>query len=160
MDDPRDTRPVAPAGRGQILQFPKSSAGRAVDEGDASSLGKTNGIQHVSGAELFALLWQALADVLGTAGAATLLRRAAQRRAPACPELTALSIKREGLDHQYHVPNSWNVLAPEPPPALHALVRELWVLLVELTGSVIVTRLAQVSALRDCGLVPPRTEQP
>lgn len=117
-------------------------------------------MQHVSGAELFALLWQALADLLGTAAAATLLRRAAQRSAPACSELAALSIKREGLEHQYHVPNSWSVLAPGPPQALHTLVRELWVLLVELTGSVVVTRLVQVSALRDCGLVPPRTDQP
>lgn len=159
MDDPRDNRPVVPAGRGQILQFPKSNAARGASDGEASSLQEPSGPQHVSGAELFGLLWQALADVLGTAAAATLLRRAAQRATPRCPELTALSIKREALEHQYHVPNSWNVLAPEPPLALHALVGELWILLVELTGSVVVTRLAQVSALRDCGLVPPRAEQ-
>jgi len=106
------------------------------------------------------LLWQALADILGTAAAATLLRRAAQRAAADWPELAALSIKRGELEYQYQVPEVWSEQAPKPAQALCELVRELWILLVELTGSVVVNRLTQVSELRDRGIVPPSARQP
>jgi hypothetical protein len=112
------------------------------------------------GSPLFTVLWEALADTLGTAAAATLMRRAAQRAAPRWPELAALSITRESLDYCYRVPSAWDDPAPDPPPALCDLARELWVLLVDLTGSVVVNRLAQVPELRALGLVPPREEQP
>ncbi len=104
---------------------------------------------------MFAALWDALADVLGTAAAATLLRRATQRALPHHPELSGLVIVRESLDYNYTVPPAWKDPA-RPPPALATLVRELWTLLADLTGSVVVRRLAQVPALRDSGLVPPR----
>ena len=110
--------------------------------------------------DLFSILWTALADMLGTAAAATLLRRAAQRVAPTWPELAALSITRESLEYRYVVPASWKDATADPPEALCALARELWTLLVDLTGSVVVNRLAQIPTLRDRGIVPAREEQP
>ena len=105
-------------------------------------------------ADLFTVLWESLADIIGTAAAATLLRRAAQRAAPRWPELAALLITRESLDYRYCVPPAWNHPAEDPPPALRELTRELWALLVDLTGPVVVGRLARVPGLRDRGIVP------
>lgn len=152
MDDPRDSRPLVPLGRGQILQFPtggpaRPRAGR--DGADASTA-------EWSGSDLFATLWHATADILGTAAAATLLRRAAQQAATTFPELTALEIARVNLEFQYRVPVVWTQTAAEPPEALFLLVAELWTLLKELTGSVVVNHLAQVGELRESGLIPPR----
>ena len=113
----------------------------------------------VSAGHLFTVLWEALADTLGTAAAATLLRRAAQRAAHRFPELAALSITRESLDYRYSLPSTWTDTAPDPPEPLCELARELWTLLVDLTGSVVVNRLAQIPALRDRGIVPPREEK-
>ena len=110
--------------------------------------------------DLFTVLWEALADVLGTAAAATLLRRAAKRAVPRWPELAALSITRERLEYQYTVPSPWKNPSLDPPPALCELTRELWTLLVELTGSVVVNHLAQIPELRDRGLVPRGEGQP
>ena len=152
MEDPRDTRPLVHPGRGQLLKFPKAGAARGSTEGAAQS--------ELSGADLFALLWLALADVLGTAAAATLLRRAAQRALATCPELSALEITRTTLEYAYRVPDAWNAPGLEPPRALCELVRELWAFLVELTGSVVVARLLQVAELRERGIVPPREQQP
>ena len=156
MDDPRDTRPVVPLGRGQILHFPKAG-GRVVVEGNAS--GPTSAAQ-LSGSDLFALLWHALADMLGTAAAATLLRRAAQRATLAFPELSGLDITRAPLEYHYKVPDPWQQASQGPPRALFELVRELWPLLVELTGSVVVSRLLRMPELSEPGLVPPRKERP
>ena len=114
----------------------------------------------LSTGDLFKVLWEALADILGTAAAATLLRRAAQRAAPRFPELAALSITRESLEYRYSVPSLWKEPADGPPQALCELARELWSLLVDLTGSVVVNRLAQIPELRDRGIVPEREEQP
>jgi hypothetical protein len=114
----------------------------------------------LSAANVFDILWRALADILGTAGAATLLRRAALRALPRWPELAALSIRRERLEYVYTVPSAWNDLARDPPQALRELARELWTILVELTGSVVVNRLEQIPGLRDRGIVPPREVQP
>jgi len=113
----------------------------------------------LSAANIFDILWRALADILGTAAAATLLRRAALRALPRWPELAAISIRRERLEYGYTVPSAWNDPAPDAPQALRELARELWTILVELTGSVVVNRLAQIPELRDRGIVPKREEQ-
>jgi hypothetical protein len=155
VDDPRDPRNAAPPGNGQILHFRKVGAVRGPPEGDA-----TGSAGEPTAADLFALLWQALADILGTAAAATLLRRAAQRVTPSFPELAELSITRESLEYQYKVPKAWHEAASEPPQALRDLVRELWTFLIDLTGSVVVGRLTQISELRERGLVPPSGPQP
>jgi hypothetical protein len=114
---------------------------------------------HLSPGDLFTVLWEALADILGTAAAATLLRRAAKRAAARWPELATLSITRESLEYRYTVPSAWEGQAMDPPQALCELARELWALLVDLTGSVVVNHLAQVPELRDRGIVPQREEQ-
>jgi hypothetical protein len=149
MDEPRDFRLPAPPGGGQILQFPAGGAARPRAVTDASAA-------QWSGSELFATLWHATADILGTAAAATLLRRAAQQAATTFPELSALEVARVNLEFQYKVPVVWNQPAAEPPEALFLLVAELWRLLKELTGSVVINHLAQVAELRESGLIPPR----
>jgi len=151
-DEPRDKRPLEPPGLGQVLQFPRAGGLRAPVSGDASGAG----VGEASGAELFALLWLALSDMLGTAAAATLLRRSAQRAATTFPELAALEIQRVSLEYQYKVPAAWNHAATKPPEALFLLISELWTLLTELTGSVVANHLLQVPELRQHGLVPPR----
>ena len=113
----------------------------------------------LSAANVFGILWRALSDILGTSAAATLLRRAAQRAVPRWPELAALSITRESLEYHYTVPSVWNEPTRDVPRALSELARELTALLVELTGSVVVNRLAQIPELRDRGIVPQPEEQ-
>jgi hypothetical protein len=114
----------------------------------------------LSARALFTVLWEALADILGTAAAATLVRRSAQRAVPRWPELAGLSITRENLDYRYTLPPAWKNSAARPPQALCELAGELWTLLVDLTGSVVVNRLAQIPELREGGIVPRREEQP
>jgi hypothetical protein len=109
----------------------------------------------VSAGDLFTILWEALADVLGTAAAATLLHRAAKRALPRWPELKDLAFTRDSLEHRYTVPLAWKEPTSGPPKALCALVQELWVLLVDLTGLVVVDRLAQIPELRERNVVPP-----
>jgi hypothetical protein len=114
----------------------------------------------LSVAALFTLLWEALADVLGTAATATLLRRAARRAAPRYPELSELAISREKLEYRYTLPPAWAGGAEGTPLALRELVAELRPLLVELTGPVVIRRLERIPELRKRGIIPPREEQP
>jgi hypothetical protein len=111
-------------------------------------------------AALFTLLWDALADVLGTAATATLLRRAARRAAPRCPELGELTIAREKLEYRYTLPSAWAAGAEGTPLALRELVAELRPLLVELTGPVVVRRLERIPELRKRGIISPQEEEP
>jgi hypothetical protein len=108
----------------------------------------------LSAADLFALLWQVLADILGTAATATLLRRAARGAAPGWPELAELSITRENLEYHYRVPAAWKGELGASPAALCALVAELCKLLFDLTGSVVVNRLKSIPELRARGVLP------
>lgn len=125
---------------------------------EASSIGDGKRTTLTAG-ETFTILWRELADMLGTAAAASLVRRSAQRAETEWPELAALSITRESLEYRYDVPATWNEPAPQLPRALRGLARELWTLLVELTGTVVVRRLAKNRELREQGLVP-TLEQP
>src|SRR5579859_2659052 len=113
-----------------------------------------------SSAALFALLWNALADMIGTAAAAILLRRAARRAAAQNPELAALLIVRETLEYRYTLPSAWNDWTGGTQRALQNLVAELLPLLVELTGPVVVRHLAQIPELRERGIVSPQEEEP
>ena len=120
----------------------------------------------LSAAALFTLLWEGLADVLGTAATAVLVRRAARRAAPRNPELAELAISRENLEYRFTLPRAWteradaaNAAAAADAHALRELVGELRPLLVELTGPVVVRRLAQIPALRERGIVPSGEEQ-
>ena len=114
----------------------------------------------LSVAALFTLLWEALADVLGTAATATLLRRAARRASPRYPELTELAISREKLEYRYTLPPAWAGRADGTPLALRELVGELRPLLVELTGPVVVRRLERIPELRKRGIISPQEEKP
>lgn len=102
---------------------------------------------------LFDVLWDAIADVMGTATTATLLRRAAKRggaRDAGRLELAALDISRDGLVYRYQLPASWadpGVLRD----AVCLLLVELRPLLAELTGSVVVRRLDDMPELKVCG---------
>lgn len=107
-----------------------------------------------SSADVFALLWTGLADILGTAAAATLLRRSAQCALPGAPDLAALHITRQSLEYRYTLPSSWTSPGSDSSGALQALARELWPLLVALTGSVVIQRLAQLPELRALGAAP------
>lgn len=103
-------------------------------------------------AALFTLVWEALADVLGTAATATLLRRAAQRALPRSTELAELSITRKDLEYQYMVPAAWEN-GDGTPRALRELMTELAPLLIELTGPIVFRRLERIPELRRRGIV-------
>jgi len=102
----------------------------------------------LSTAALFTMLWESLADVLGTAATATLLKRAARRAAARSPELAELVIHRNGLLHVYTVPDAWNQNSEGAPPALRELVAELRPILTEMTGQVVIRHLEQFLELR------------
>jgi len=110
-------------------------------------------------AALFAIVWDAIAEVLGTAATAAIVRRAAGRAAPESPELVDVVIRRERLEYRYSLPHAWShpagTAAPEEraPIAFRALVAEIGRLLVELTGTVFVGRLEQIPQLRAQGLL-------
>lgn len=115
---------------------------------------KNGGDIALSPSALFAIVWDALADMLGTAAAAAIVRRAAARASTECPELTGLVILREELEYRYTLPASWSLDAVgRVPIGLHALAAEIGRLLVELTGTVVVCRLEQIPELRDGAFV-------
>jgi hypothetical protein len=106
-----------------------------------------------SAAQLFELLWESLADVLGTAATAALLRRAIKRAAAHTSWSEPVVVARKGLDYEYRLPETWQ--QPDNEEALRALrilTAELRVLLVELTGPVVVRRLGRLAAFRKRGI--------
>ena len=113
----------------------------------------------MSSAALFGLLWDALVDLLGTAAAAMILRRAARRAAKGDSDLAGLAFVRENLEYRYTLPPSWSDSSGEADRALRGLVAELLPLLVELTGPVVVSRIAQIPELEMRGIIP-RAEEP
>ncbi len=116
---------------------------RAVRDGDA--------VVAVSGAALFKVLWDRLADMLGTTAAAVVLNRAARRARTRSPELDGLTISRVDGQFGYTVPPSF-ARTKGPSVALVSLLDELRPLLVELTGQVAVRHLEEAPELR--GRVP------
>ena len=106
-----------------------------------------------SAAELFDLLWESVADVLGTAATATLLRRAIKAAASKTSWSESVTVGRKGLDYEYLVPETWKQPGNEEAVgALRVVAGELRVLLVELTGAVVVARLGRLAALRKSGI--------
>ena len=99
-------------------------------------------------AQLFAFLWSALADTLGTAATAVLVRRSARGAA-----LDQLAVRREELEYAYTLPPTWSDPAPAGLEDLRELCRALRPLLVELTGIVVLRRLEDVAPLRASGLL-------
>jgi hypothetical protein len=106
-----------------------------------------------SAAELFGLLWETVADVLGTAATATLLRRSIKQVAARTAWSEPVIVARNGLDYTYRLPEAWKQPAnDEAVDVLRIVAGELRVLLIELTGPVVVARLGQLAALRKWGI--------
>jgi len=106
-----------------------------------------------SAAELFDLLWESLADVLGTAATATLVRRAIKRATSQTSWSEPVVVARNGLDYEYRLPAAWTQPGNEGAlGALRAVAAELRVLLVELTGPVVVRRLGRLAPFRELGI--------
>jgi hypothetical protein len=106
-----------------------------------------------SPAELFDLLWESLADVLGTAATATLLRRAVKRAASHTWESEPVVVAKNGLDYEYRLPETWKQPGNEEAfGALRVVAAELRVLLIELTGSVVIRRLGRLAPFRERGI--------
>ena len=107
-----------------------------------------------SAAQLFALLWESLADILGTAATATLLRRAIKRASfKTSSTEPPVTVTRNGLDYEYRLPETWK--QPDNQEALdefRVIALELRVLLVELTGAVVVRRLARLAPFKKMGI--------
>jgi hypothetical protein len=107
-------------------------------------------------ANIFALLWDTLSDLLGPATTATLLRRCVKYSMARYPMLERVTIRRESFQYHYDLPANWSQHSEEAWEALRALMRELWRVLVPLTDQVVVRRLGELAAFTECGLVPPQ----
>jgi hypothetical protein len=106
-----------------------------------------------SPAQLFDLLWETLADVLGTAATATLLRRAIKRAASHTSWSEPVIVTKNGLGYEYRLPETWEEPRNEEAVgALRVVAIELRVLLVELTGPVVIGRLARLAPFRERGI--------
>jgi hypothetical protein len=105
-----------------------------------------------SPSEIFDVLWTALVEILGSPATATLLRRSAKRRLGDFPELGELAIRRKGFEYAYTVPPDWKHANERSNAALQALVQDLYSLLFELTGPVVLRRLEALPQLAKCGL--------
>ncbi len=97
----------------------------------------------LSGNALFALLWDTLVEVLGTAGTAALLGRAARKALPGNPDLGEFTITRVNGAFGYLLPGSF-AGNHATAPGLQALLRELHVLLVLMTGQTVLHRFAGI----------------
>jgi len=120
---------------------------------------REGGDGEIDAAALFAIVWDAIAGVLGTAATAAIVRRAAGRAATDSPELIDVVIRRERLEYRYTLPHAWSHTASpatqeeRTPIAFRALVSEIGRLLVELTGTVFIGRLEQIPELCARGLL-------
>lgn len=99
----------------------------------------------VTAAGLFAIVWDALVDVLGSAATAALIRRASKRAGLDRREADLLRIRREGFEYTYAVPDAWKTTSGLTD--LRRLTSELSPLLVELTGPVVIRHLNRIPEL-------------
>jgi hypothetical protein len=99
-------------------------------------------------ADLFALLWNTLSNILGTGATAALIARALRGALPSTPALADVSIATRRFTYGYQLPDSWR--SPdnaEATAAVNQLMMELVPLLTALTGRVVVRQLARLEAL-------------
>jgi hypothetical protein len=90
---------------------------------------------------VFAVVWRELAEVIGTTATAMLFRRAAKTATAGAAD-GGLTIVRAGFEHRYSVPDEWNQAGGSSGAAVEKIFRELRPLLIELTGPVLIRRLA------------------
>ena len=118
----------------------------------------TDATEPCTAARAFDALWLALVDVLGHTATAALLQRSIKRAAADAPELSDVVITREQFAYRYTLPPSWEHADATAPGGVQPIVRYLWPLLAELTGSVVVQKLRQNAVLRTCGVIPKDVE--
>jgi hypothetical protein len=109
-------------------------------------------------AQLFVILWQTIAEVIGTAATATVLRRSARRAAARGADIAGLAFDRQEFEYTYVLPPSWNAVDDAAVDALKSVVDELVTVLHELTGVVLVRRLEMNAALTAAKLFEPRDQ--
>lgn len=110
----------------------------------------------VTAAHLLAVLWTNLVDIMGTAAAASVLRRAVKRACVKLPELEALQIVREGWEYRCAAPEAWEHRHPAEVPAFAQMLHDdLYPILRELTGPIVLRRLERVPELAELGLHTP-----
>lgn len=105
-------------------------------------------------AELFDALWRSMVDMLGPTATATLIERSAGRATAKRAGLEHPTIFREQFSYRHRTPPSWAADNRAALIALTALVAELWPLLAELTGPIVLRRLREVAPLERCGVLP------
>ncbi|MDB4971142.1 MAG: hypothetical protein JWN44_6831 [Myxococcales bacterium] len=103
--------------------------------------------------QLFAIVWETMVDVIGTAATATLVRRSSRRISQRNAQIDCVSVNRDGIDFNYTVPEGWRRSGGDALAALQALAHELSPLLVELTGPVLIRRLVASSDLARCHIL-------
>jgi hypothetical protein len=103
-------------------------------------------------ASLFASVWSALDDLMGSSATATLVRRALKHASARHPGLGVLVIHRPQFVYEYAVPDRWSDNG-HGREELDELMRALVPLLAELTGDIAVRRLRSIPDLRAAGLV-------
>ena len=95
--------------------------------------------------EIYGLLHETLSEVIGRTATEALLRRALRRASAQDPELSALARKSaEG-----GAPVQWWTDGRRGMQYLRAVMRELWPLLIEITGPVVVARLERRGIVPD-----------
>lgn len=104
--------------------------------------------------DLFAALWGGMTDMLGPTATAVLLRRSVNRVAARHPGVRDMAIVRRDFEYTYALPPSWTTGTPESLAAFRDIVRELWPLLQQLTGPVVVRRLQDVPLLARNDAIP------
>ena len=108
-------------------------------------------------AEVFALVWSELTQILGSSATAALLRRSGKNAMTKHSELEELAITRKGFEYSYTVPQAWKSVHDSKP--LRALLSELYGLLSELTGSVVIRKLRAQPVLVKYGFDSSQDEQ-
>ena len=102
----------------------------------------------ITAARLLDIIWANLVDMLGTAAAATVLKRAIKRACVRLPELEGVVVAREGWEYRCSPPEAWHERHPSETPAFIALVQDdLFPILRELTGPIVLQRLERVPEL-------------
>jgi hypothetical protein len=108
---------------------------------------------------VFASIWEGLADVLGTAATATLVRRAVKEARASSPGLDGLQVTRDRFEYRYVLPQSWSADSVAAQKDLRLVARRLTPLLTELTGPVVVNRLRGLPGVAETGLFEPEERE-
>jgi hypothetical protein len=102
---------------------------------------------------LFAIVWETMSDLIGSAATAALVRRSAKRVTERNQQRECVSVTRVGIEFKYSVPAGWRAGDAEALSALRELAVELSPLLVELTGPVVIRRLVASTELVRCNIL-------